>query len=85
MTFSYTKNAFSFLNNLENKSFKKKVKRQLIGKDLQNINGILGEVRCYGYLSNVFGTSNVSPIKETKEINPDFELKCENDLIIYRS
>ena len=81
LTFLCTKRAFSILNDSQNQTFQKKIKKQLIGKDLQNINGALGEVRCFGYLFSVFGL-NVKPIKESETPTPDFEVKCENDSIL---
>ena len=62
-----TEKAFAVLNNKDNnyfKSMKKKIENE---KNFSNINGYLGEMRCYGSLLDAFTNNTlVSPIKTVK-------------------
>lgn len=76
-----TEKAFAVLNNKDNnyfKSMKKKIENE---KNFSNINGYLGEMRCYGSLLDAFTNNTlVSPIKTKKDNQTaDFEVVNEKN------
>ena len=71
-----TQKAFFLLNDKDNNYFESKKKKIENEKNFSNINGYLGEMRCYGCLLDVF-TDNilVNPIKTKKDNQTaDFEV-----------
>jgi len=60
----------------------KKEKKKLLEKDRSSVSAALGEIRCFGYLSNVFGEENVEDINESKEkATPDFCVDVDGEKI----
>ena len=55
----------------------KKTKKKLLDKNRENVSATLGEIRCFGYLAETFGSNAVSNISESKTPTPDFQV-CFN-------
>ena len=76
-----TKNAISLLYTKRQEWLKKRIKR-LMEKDRSNVSAVLGEIRCYGYLVDVFGSDLVKDIPEKRnQSTPDFVLSIDNQNI----
>lgn len=59
----------------------KKIKKRLLDENIANVSGALGEIRCFGYLIQVFGEKRVVNIDESKKPTPDFRIDLEKNLI----
>lgn len=59
----------------------KKIKKKLLDKDRVNVSAALGEIRCFGYLAETFGSKNVSSITETTNPTPDLMVRIDNKIV----
>lgn len=68
-----TKQAVKTIN-INDSSFLKKRKHDLLSKDRTSSSAAMGEIRCYGVLLDVFGKKSVLSIHESDKKTPDFKI-----------